>query len=110
MKKKDIVKDGNYFNRIIKEGRFIKNNYYVIYIMKKKEQKPNFGFAVGKKLGNAVVRNKIKRQLRNIVTENISLFPLYNDYIIVAKKSCTNEKYDTLNKEMNYLVKRRLTL
>ena len=106
MKKEDIVKDSNYFNKIIKEGKYIKNNYYVIYIMKKEDEKSKFGFAVGKKIGNAVVRNHIKRQLRNIVRNNISLFSTYNDYIILAKKSCKDEKYDKLNIEMIRLLEK----
>lgn len=105
MKKKDIVKDNRYFNEIIKEGKIIKNKYFVIYIRKKKQEKPQFGFAVGKKIGNAVTRNKIKRRFRNIVTANINYFPSYNDYIIVAKKYCKEEKYDKLYEEMQNLLK-----
>ena len=108
MKKKNIIKDSNYFNKIIKNGSYIKNKCFVIYIMKKNEELPKFGFAVGKKIGNAVTRNHIKRQLRNIVSNNISLFSSYNDYIILAKKSCREEKYDKMNTEMINLLKRRL--
>ncbi len=106
MKKENIVKDNKYFNEIIQNNNFIKNKYYVIYIMKKESAKPKFGVAVGKKIGNAVIRNKIKRRIRNIITTNISLFPTYNDYIIVAKKFCKDEKYDKLNVEMQKLLRK----
>ncbi len=106
MKKENIVKDNKYFNEVIQNNNFIKNKYYVIYIMKKESVKPKFGVAVGKKIGNAVIRNKIKRRIRNIITTNISLFPTYNDYIIVAKRFCKDEKYDKLNVEMQKLLRK----
>ncbi len=108
MKKRDVVKDNKYFNQIIKEGRVLKNEYFIIYIMKSNQEKSKFGFAVGKKIGKAVIRNKIKRRLRNITTTNINLFPSYNDYIIIAKKSCKDEKYDKLLTSMKKLLEKKV--
>ncbi len=108
MKKKDIVKDNRYFNQIIKDGRAIKDEYYIIYIMKSNYENPKFGFAVGKKIGNAVQRNKVRRRIKNIVTDNIKLFKPYNDYIIIAKKSCKDEKYDKLLTSMKSLLEKKV--
>ncbi len=108
MKKKDIVKDNRYFNQIIKEGKSLKNEHYIIYIMKSNLENPKFGFAVGKKIGNAVTRNKVKRRIKNIVTANIQSFTAYNDYIIIAKKSCKDEKYDKLLTSMEKLLEKKV--
>ena len=105
MKKKHIVRSNIYFNQIIKNGMKIQNKYFIIYYLNKEEISPKFGFAVGKKLGNAVTRNKIKRQLRNITNNQYVEFKENKDYIIVAKKFCLDTKYDTLLSEMKNLIR-----
>lgn len=47
---------------------------------------PRLGFAVPKAVGNAVVRNRIKRQLREIVRERLDRVPATNDYVLVVRR------------------------
>ena len=70
MKKEHILKKNIDFQQIIKNNRPIKYKEYILYIEKKAEDNYYFGFSVGKKIGKAVLRNKIKRQLKNIVSKN----------------------------------------
>ena len=67
MKKINILKNNYDFNRIIKEGKSYKYKDYIIYIEKTENNNYKFGISVGKKLGTAVMRNKLKRQIRNII-------------------------------------------
>ena len=67
MNKEHIVKSNIDFQRIIKNNKPYKYKDYIIYLEKTNEENYRFGFSVGKKIGHAVTRNKIKRQLRNIV-------------------------------------------
>jgi len=67
MNKEHIVKSNIDFQRIIKNNKPYKYRDYIIYLEKTTEKNYRFGFSVGKKIGHAVTRNKIKRQLRNIV-------------------------------------------
>ena len=60
MKKYEIVKEHKEFEDILTNGSYRKNLYYVIYNKDSNYNFPRFGIAVGKKLGNAVIRNKIK--------------------------------------------------
>ncbi len=101
MKKRDIVKSKILFNDIIQKGKRLSNKYYVICKQKKVFEKSNFGIAVGKKVGNAVTRNKIKRQIRNIIDKNIMLFPKFHNYIIICKKEILDLSF--LDKE-KYLI------
>ena len=83
MKRYEMVKSHEEFNEIINKGNRLKGKYAYIFSKEKEFDKPNFGIAVGKKLGNAVVRNKFKRQFRNIVDKNRFLFKNNNNYIII---------------------------
>ena len=86
MKKREIIKESSIFDNVIKNGRLIKNRYYNIFYSDNSLDKPLFGFAVGKKIGNAVTRNKNKRQIKAIIDNNISLFKKPCYYIIMLKK------------------------
>ena len=83
MKKKDIVRSKIEFNNIIQSGKRISNKFFIICYCMTEQNSCSFGIAVGKKIGNAVTRNKIKRQIRNIIDNNLILFPKYHKYIII---------------------------
>ena len=69
MNKEHIVKSNLDFQRIIKHAKAYRYKDYIIYVEESNENNYRFGFSVGKKIGHAVIRNKIKRQLRNIVSK-----------------------------------------
>lgn len=100
MKKRDRVKSNTLFNNIIQNGQRLKNKYFVICYIKKSFEKNNYGIAVGKKIGNAIVRNKLKRQIRNIIDKNYNLFPNHHDYIIICKKEILNLTYQEMETEL----------
>ncbi len=104
MKKRDVVKSNILFNDIINKGTKIKNEYFIIYYLKKDFIKNNYGIAVGKKVGKAVTRNKIKRQVRNIISNNASLFPNYHNYIIICKKEVLNLSYSKMEEVLVSLI------
>lgn len=105
MKKQEVVKSKRDFNDIIKNSPFLKNQSYVIYIRKKEEERSHFGIAVSKKLGNAVVRNKLKRQVRAILDKEKINFPNHRDYIIMIKKSCVGLSFSKMKEDLGNLIK-----
>ena len=69
MKKINILKNSRDFDRIIKNNRPYKYKDYIIYIERDTKDLYKFGISVGKKVGNAVNRNLIKRRLKSIIDE-----------------------------------------
>ena len=67
MKKINIVKKNQDFQRIIKNTKSLVSNEFVIYVEKCNSNNYHFGISVSKKLGNAVTRNKLKRQIKSII-------------------------------------------
>ncbi len=100
MKRYEMVKSHEKFNEIINKGNRLKGKYAYIFSKEKEFDKPNFGIAVGKKLGNAVVRNKFKRQFRNIVDKNRFLFKNNNNYIIMIKREANNASFSELETDL----------
>ena len=108
MKKFEIVKEHYEFDNIINKGKSIGNKVFSIYFLKHEEEYPKFGIAVGKKIGNAVTRNKYKRIIRNIVDNNKLLFKKDYDYIIIIKRKCLDLSFKELNDNLSELVKEKL--
>lgn len=100
MKRYEMVKSHEEFNEIINKENKIKGKYVYIFSKEKEYPKPNYGIAVGKKLGNAVVRNKFKRQFRNIVDNNRFLFKNNHNYIIMIKKEANNASFSDLENDL----------
>ena len=106
MKKINIVKSNEEFNKVIKTGKCIKNNYFVIYIEKNDLDIYRFGISVGKKICNAVNRNKLKRQVRNILDKHKNIYSKQRDYIIIVRKSSYNSKYSILEENLVNLLEK----
>lgn len=101
MKKIETVKSSLIFNDIINHGNKVATPYFIICSAKNnKEDKNLFGVAVGTKVGNAVTRNKLKRQIRRIIDNNKLLFQKNMIYIIIGKKECLKAKFDDMDKIM----------
>lgn len=104
MRKLYIVKNQRDFDRIIKEGKYRKNNSYVIYYEKNDLPFDRFGISVGKKIGNAVNRNKHKRKLRAIIDNYKKLYVNNQDYIIILRGSAKDKDFQTLNHDFTILM------
>lgn len=104
MKKYEIVKEHKEFDDIIANQNTKKNKYCIIYNKESNYEYPRFGIAVGKKVGNAVIRNRMKRKVRAIVTNNKNLFPKGKDYIIILKRSSLDISFQQLEKSILDLI------
>jgi len=106
MKRYEMVKSHEDFNIIINKGHKISSKYILIFSLKKEEEKSNFGLAIGRKVGNAVERNHLKRQYRSIIDNNRFLFKNYYNYIIMIKKDAKDISFDILEKDLINLLRK----
>lgn len=99
MKKINILKERREFDRIIKEVKPYKYKYYLIFLERKDVDNYKFGLSVGKKIGNAVVRNKIKRQLKSIIDKKV----YKNDFkcIIIVLKGILSKSFSEREIDLN---------
>jgi ribonuclease P protein component len=76
------------FDAVYRHGRSVSTRFLTLYWFQRDESvgDPRLGFAVPKAVGNAVVRNRIKRQLREIVRERLQRVPSSNDYVLVVRQ------------------------
>ena len=99
MKKINTVKKNKEFTNIIKNGIYFKTKYFSLYKYNNNLNIYRIGISVGKKNGNAVIRNKIKRQLRNIADKYKNNYSKGEDYIIIVKKDYSVSFFNEINKD-----------
>ena len=95
------------FRRLLGQKN-IHTNYFSVYfgknLMKENNNKLNISFIIKKKVGNAVVRNKIKRRLRSAVQKNLKskkFIDINYSYIIFGKSKAFSEKYSIISDELD---------
>ncbi len=105
MKKQFRIKKSQEFEMIIKNKKFFADPSVVLYTKTKGESKSRVGITVKKKIGNAVVRNKVKRQVRMMISE-IYDFNENFDSILLIKENFIKNDYFTNKKTIERLYKR----
>jgi len=106
MKKEYRIKKNEEFQAVFKKGKSFANKQFVIYVLRKEEH-PHFriGLSVSKKIGNAVMRNKIKRYIREIFYELNNDIDHNNDYVIIARKPVSDMDYHEIRKSLIHVLK-----
>lgn len=98
MKKINILKNSRDFTRIIKTTSPYKSKNYIIYIEKGTEDIYHFGISVSKKIGNAVVRNRTKRQIKSILDEKY--YKNGFNCIIIVRKSLLDLDFSSMKESL----------
>jgi len=76
------------FDRVYREGASRANRFLVVYRFRRGESEqgvPRLGISVGRRIGKAVRRNKVKRVVREAFWELAEGLPGGDDYVIVAR-------------------------
>jgi len=101
VKKEYRVKKSDEIEIVMKKGFSKANPFFILY----KYQNPtntHFRIAISapKKLGHAVLRNKIKRRIRASIQSNQHFFNPKCDYFIIARDKCLDLDFETFNKNI----------
>jgi ribonuclease P protein component len=75
------------FERVYRQGRSKGNRYLVLYAFPREEDEdgPRLGLSVGRRVGGAVDRSRVKRVLREAFWEEAGRLPAGSDYVVVAR-------------------------
>ncbi len=88
------------FQTVYKTGKSFANKWMVLHVAPNQTADRRVGFAAGKKLGNAVVRNRVKRLLREVYRLNQHELINGLDMILVGRHSMAKANYGQVEKAL----------
>lgn len=103
MKLQYRLKKNEDFQKVIKQKKSIACPTLLLYYANNNLGYPRVGISVSKRLGGAVTRNKIKRQLRMIVSTSID-YEESKDYIVIVRNPFVNAEYANNERDFKYLL------
>jgi len=85
------------FLHVANMGCKIVTPHFIICYMENVHSHARLGVTVSKKIGNAVLRNKLKRYLREFFRNNKNIFKNNYDFSIIARNKISNINHEKLN-------------
>jgi len=106
LKKGNVIKKNKDFKKVYKYGKSYADKNLVFFILKNKEKKTRIGITTAKKINKAVVRNKIRRRLKEIVRKNIKNIKSDYELVVMCRVRGMESTYKDLEKSFIKLAKK----
>ena len=89
MQRRNRLSRSRDFDAVYRQGRSVSTRYLVLYSFTREDApadgEPRLGLAVPKAAGNAVTRNRIKRQLRELWRDRLGRIAPGRDYVLIVR-------------------------
>lgn len=105
MNKRQRIKKNEEFQKVFKKGKSFANRQFVVYCMRQEQPEFRIGLSVGKKVGNAVARNKVKRYIRQVFLELKHDLKQDMDYVIIARTQAASLDFHETKKSLEHVLK-----
>jgi len=101
-----VIKKNKDYRKVFGGGKFAAGRFIVIYYQPNKDGTSRFGFSVSKKIGKAVVRNRVKRLFKEACRLNRQSFPAGFDYVLLARRDIAGNNYWQVEESILKLLKK----
>jgi ribonuclease P protein component len=93
------------FDRVYRAGKRRSSSHFTVFFRANELPQSRFGFSIKKALGGAVVRNRIRRRLRELVRCHRLEIPAGWDIVIHPKSSVERAEFRALTADLLRLLK-----
>jgi len=102
LSKENRLKKKKDFERVLREGRGFKEDFLIFKFIKNNLNQSRFGFIISLKVSKkATLRNKIKRQLREIVRKKLQKIKEGIDVLLITQPGFENRDFFEIEEILN---------
>lgn len=100
---------GSDYKAVVRRGRRVSRAIVIVSVRRSDREGPaRFGFIVGRVVGNAVMRNRVRRRLKAICHSLLASVPDGTDIVIRALPAAANATWDSLLSETSHAIDKGL--
>ena len=104
MKVINRIKDNQEFVFTVRKGKVLKHNPFLVHYIDNDKSVCRIGISASKKLGNAVTRNRVKRQTRAMCDSLVNYISHTFDVVIIIKPDFLSNSFDDNKNILNVLL------
>ena len=94
------------FKKVYEARRRWSSPFFTMYVKKNQLDKTRLGVSISKKVGKSVLRNKIKRRIKEIFRNNMEKIKKGYDVVISVKPEAANADFKSMENQLKLLLKR----
>ncbi len=99
-RKEERIRLRTAFQKVSREGTKVQSRHFRVTILGNNLPYRRLGITVGRKIGSAVQRNRLKRLIREFFRLNKESFPASSDLVITAKEGAANLNFWQVSEEL----------
>lgn len=105
MKFTESLRNNIEFSNVYKNGKSFANRFFVMYILENNTSCNKLGISVSKKVGNSVVRHRIKRLVKESYRLQENMFISGIDIVVIARGSASSVSFKETDSALRHLAK-----
>lgn len=94
------------FSRVRRSGRSANNPLVALYVLHTRSRDIRVGFSVSKRVGNAVIRNRVKRRLREAIRPLLHCVRPGTDLVFIARPPSANASWTQILESVSSLLRK----
>jgi len=106
MQKRLRLRNKQDFAKVFKHGKAAANHQFVVYVKKSHVESFRFGVSVSRKVGGAVVRNRVRRRVKEIVRRMEPEIAKQVDIVCIVRKPALELDYEGLQRSLRHVFRR----
>jgi ribonuclease P protein component len=101
------LKRRNDYRRVFRAGTSVANRQFVLYTFKRlDEEVTRVGISISRKVGKAVVRNRVKRLVKEVVRKWVNQIHPHLDLVLIARNPVVGLNYTEMESSLHHVMKR----
>lgn len=101
----ESLKRNSDFQFVYKKGKSYANKYLIMYVIENNQETNRVGISVSKKVGNSVIRHRVKRLIKESYRLQEKIFNSGLDIVVIARNSASDISYKEMESALLHLGK-----